>query len=73
MRRWLAEGRPPTSDERRAVMRLPVLFARMTLVRWLLAVPLFALPNLDASREFALEEGGHDRCSPGSRPPPPST
>ena len=37
-------------------MRLPVLFARMTLVRWLLAVPLFALPDLFASREFALEE-----------------
>ena len=57
MRRWMAEGRPPTSDERRAVMRLPVLFARMTLVRWLLAVLLFALPDLVASPEFALEEG----------------
>ena len=53
----MAEGRPPTSDERRAVMRLPVLFARMTLVRWLLAVPLFALPDLVASPQFALEEG----------------
>jgi adenylate cyclase len=56
MRRWLAEGRSPTPDERAAVMRLPVLFARMTLVRWLLAVPLFALPDLFASSEFALEE-----------------
>ena len=56
MRRWLAEGRPPTPDERAAVMRLPVLFARMTLVRWVLAVPLFALPDLAASSEFALEE-----------------
>ena len=56
MRRWLAEGRPPTPDERGAVMRLPVLFARMTFVRWMLAVPLFALPDLVASREFALEE-----------------
>ena len=56
MRRWMAEGRPPTADERVAVMRLPVLFARMTLVRWLLAVPVFAVPNLFASREFALEE-----------------
>ena len=71
MRQWLAEGRPPTSDERTAVMRLPVLFARMTLVRWLLAVPVFALPNLLASREFALEEGS-PRCSPGSRRAPPS-
>ncbi len=56
MRRWLAEGRPPTADERVAVMRLPVLFAGMTLVRWLLAVPVFAVPDLFASREFALEE-----------------
>ena len=56
MRRWLAEGRSPTADERTAVMRLPVLFARMTLVRWLLAVPVFAVPDLFASREFALEE-----------------
>jgi adenylate cyclase len=55
MRRWLAEGRPPTRDERRAVMRLPVFFARMTLVRWGLAVPLFALPNLDVSKAFATE------------------
>ena len=57
MRRWLAEGRPPTAEERVAVMRLPVLFARMTFVRWVLAVPLFALPDLAASSEFALEEG----------------
>ena len=56
MRRWLAEGRPPTADERQEVMRLPVLFARMTLVRWLIAVPLFSLPDLFASSEFALEE-----------------
>jgi adenylate cyclase len=55
MRAWLAEGRPPTADERRAVMRLPVFFARMTAVRWALAVPLFALPNLVVSGEFALE------------------
>ena len=56
MRRWLAEGRPPTADERQEVMRLPVLFARMTLVRWLIAVPLFSIPDLFASSEFALEE-----------------
>ena len=55
MRSWLAEGRPPTEAERTAVMRLPVFFARMTFVRWALAVPLFALPNLDVSADFALE------------------
>jgi adenylate cyclase len=55
MRDWLAAGRPPTPEERKAVMRLPVFFARMTLVRWGLAVPLFALPNLDVSAAFALE------------------
>ena len=56
MRRWMAEGRSPTQDERRAVMRLPVLFARMTFVRWLLAVPLFALSDIPASHEYAIEE-----------------
>jgi adenylate cyclase len=56
MRRWMGEGRSPTAEERRGVMRLPVLFARMTLVRWLIAVPLFAVPDLFASHEFALEE-----------------
>ena len=55
MRAWLAEGRAPTSDERRSVMRLPVFFARMTFARWALAVPLFALPNLEVSSSFALE------------------
>ena len=55
MRDWLAAGRPPTPKERKAVMRLPVFFARMTLVRWAIAVPLFAVPNLDVSWEFMLE------------------
>ena len=55
MRRWLADERPPTAEERRVVLRLPVLFARMTLVRWGLAVPLFALPLFAVDREFALE------------------
>ena len=55
MRLWLAEERPPTPDERRQVLRLPVLFARMTLVRWGLAVPLFVLPQLALSPSFALE------------------
>ena len=55
MRAWLAAGRAPTAGERRAVMRLPVFFARMTFVRWAIAVPLFALPNLDVSGEFAVE------------------
>ena len=57
MRAWLAEGRTPTPEERRTVLRLPVFFARMTLVRWAFAVPLFALPNLDVSWQFALEVG----------------
>src|SRR4051794_16166103 len=32
MRTWLGEERPPTPEERRAVLRVPVLFARMTLL-----------------------------------------
>jgi adenylate cyclase len=55
MRTWLAEERPPTPEERRAVLRLPVFFARMTVTRWALAVPVFGLPLLTVSREFALD------------------
>jgi adenylate cyclase len=55
MRDWLAEVRPPTAEERRTVLRLPARFARMTLVAWLLAIPLFTPANLSISREFAVE------------------
>src|SRR5215210_539311 len=55
MRTWMGQERPPTPEERRAVLRLPVLFARMTVLRWALAVPVFALPLLGVSNEFALD------------------
>jgi adenylate cyclase len=55
MREWLASGRPPTPEECQAVLRLPSRFARMTFNRWALAVPVFSLPDLDVSPEFALE------------------
>jgi len=55
MREWLAEVRPPTDEERRIVLRLPARFARMTLLRWALAIPLFALLGLSVSTEIALE------------------
>ena len=52
---WL-EQRPPTPDEVRETLRIPARFARLTVARWGLGVPLFALPTLTASTEFALEE-----------------
>jgi adenylate cyclase len=55
MRAWLAGERPPTPEERRVVLRLPVFFARMTLYRWALGVPLFGLPLLAVSHQFALD------------------
>ena len=55
MREWLAAGRAPTPEECRAVLRLPARFARMTVTRWALAVPLFALPDLTVSSALALE------------------
>src|SRR5687768_14627025 len=42
MRTWLAAGRPPTREECATVLRLPARFARMTVYRWTLAIPLFA-------------------------------
>ena len=55
MREWLSEARPPTPEERRVVLRLPSRFAQMALVRWALAIPLFGLPCLAVSWEFATE------------------
>ena len=55
MRRWLASGRPPSPEQRRVVLRLPAAFARMALIRWAVAVPLFGLPALEVSEAFAVE------------------
>jgi adenylate cyclase len=55
MREWLSAGRPPTPEECRAVLRIPSRFAWMTLLRWALAVPLFAVPDLTSSWGFAVE------------------
>jgi adenylate cyclase len=55
MREWLNAGRPPTSEECQAVLRLPARFAWMTFVRWMIAVPLFSLPELTVSTSIALE------------------
>jgi hypothetical protein len=55
MRVWLAAGRPPTPEECGVVLRIPARFARMTLYRWALAIPLFALPDATVAPDFALE------------------
>jgi adenylate cyclase len=55
MRRWLAEGRPPSSEESTDVLRLPARFARMTVYRWGLGIPLFAVPDAFVSPSFAVE------------------
>ena len=55
MHDWLNAGRPPTAQECQAVLRLPARFAWMTFVRWMLAVPLFSLPELAVSTSIAIE------------------
>ncbi len=55
MRSWMAEGRPPAPDECHAVLAIPSRFAKMALLRWGLAVPLFFLPALEYSWQFAVE------------------
>jgi adenylate cyclase len=55
MAEWL-ERRPPAPDEVRATLRIPAGYARLTAARWGLGVPLFALPTLAVSTEFAAEE-----------------
>src|SRR3954447_10739540 len=55
MRGWLTAGRPPTDDECRAVLRMPARFARMTALRWALAIPIFGLPEAVRSVDVALQ------------------
>jgi adenylate cyclase len=51
---WL-EQREPTPEEARSTLQIPARFARLTVLRWGLAVPLFGLPTLASSTEFAAE------------------
>jgi adenylate cyclase len=55
MRQWLARSDPPTPDECRAVLHMPARFARMTAVRWALAIPLFGLPQAISSVDIAVQ------------------
>ena len=55
MREWLAAGRAPTPEQCRAVLRLPARYARMTAVRWLVAIVVFGIAELTISWAFALE------------------
>ena len=55
MRAWLAEGGPPSHEQCRAVLAVPMRYARMTAVRWLLGMAVFGAAELTVSRAFALE------------------
>jgi adenylate cyclase len=51
---WLREGRPPTEDEREAVLRQPRFCAGACALGWAVAAVLFSLINLPASTDLAL-------------------
>ena len=53
----VARGRAPADagGVRARCCASPSRFARMTLLRWALGVPLFAVPDLTSSWQFALE------------------
>src|SRR3954447_13292217 len=55
MREWLSGDRPPTDDECRAVLHMPARFARMTALRWALAIPIFGLPQALTSVDVAVQ------------------
>src|SRR5688500_18577900 len=56
--RWLASGRPPTSEERRVALGQPFRFAAISGVFWWIAAVLFTLLNLPDSGWAALVVGG---------------
>ena len=54
---WLREGRPPTEEERAAVLRQPVFCTGACALGWAIAAVLFTLINLPSSLHFALHVG----------------
>jgi adenylate cyclase len=54
---WLREERPPTEDERSAVLRQPLVCAGLDGLGWVVAAVVFALINLPASTALAVHIG----------------
>src|SRR5829696_3356086 len=54
---WMREGRPPTEDEREAVLRQPLFCTGACALGWAVAAVLFTLINLPASTHLALHVG----------------
>ena len=55
MRDWLAAGGAPSGEQCRAVLALPMRYARMTAVRWLLGIAAVRGRRAVRSRAFAIE------------------
>ena len=56
--RWLAEGRPPTAEERRLALGIPFRFALVSGVFWTIAAILFTLLNASSSGWAVIVVGG---------------
>jgi adenylate cyclase len=54
---WLREGRPPTGEERAAILRQPVFCTSLCALGWGVAAVLFTLVNLPASTALAFHAG----------------
>jgi adenylate cyclase len=69
--RWLSEERPPTAEERRVALAMPLQFATIAALFWSLGAVLFTLLNVpDAGAEAlvvggALLLGGETTCAVG--------
>ncbi len=55
MRAWLETGGEPTPEQCRAVLRMPARYARMTAVRWAVAVVVFGAVDQSVSWAFTRE------------------
>jgi adenylate cyclase len=56
--RWLAEERPPTVEERRTALAIPMRFAMTAALFWTIGAVLFTLLNAPTSGWAALVVGG---------------
>jgi adenylate cyclase len=56
--RWLAEERPPTSEERKLALGQPLRFALVSAFFWTVGAVLFTILNLPTSGWLALIAGG---------------
>ena len=58
LKRWREDDTPPTEQDRRDIMRLPLLMVTLSAINWGVSVPIFFLLNLDYGFTLAFDVAG---------------